>query len=533
MAKKKLSFIIIALLAAMVAALVSFVSCDSEGGVTPDPDPDTRKLPLTLEFTKGGKLGFTNGSPYYFDELYYSKNGGKIVQFSPPSITVEAGDIVCLYANRSEVYSGYLTINCVGCECYVYGNVMSLVSKEGFENLLTIPFDNAFTQLFFQNQGIDLHPDPKKTLVLPATALKKECYKQMFAYCGRLTSAPDLPARYLSPNCYDEMFMGCNNLKKAPNLSALLLASYCYKEMFKGCSSLEEAPALPATRLVNNCYNYMFNGCTALEMAPDLPATKLASNCYEGMFSECTGLTTAPALPVTDLTGYTACYKDMFSGCGNLETAPELPATTLSEACYEGMFINCAKLATLPELHATVMADSCYAYMFQNTGIETVPDGYFTSITKLANSCFYCMFGGCQKLSSPPALPNVKLEPYCYGLMFDACTFKDVPNTYLPATELAIGCYFSMFAENPNLETTPDLPAPVMVDECYECMFYKCPKVKAVTCLATEGIKSPQATTLWLDSVGSEGTFTKKAGSDWDIAGPEGQIPFNWIIIEV
>ena len=59
-------------------------------------DPDTRKIPLTLQFTKGGTLEYTNYDPYFFDTLYYSKNGGEIVQFWPPSIQVEAGDIVCL-----------------------------------------------------------------------------------------------------------------------------------------------------------------------------------------------------------------------------------------------------------------------------------------------------------------------------------------------------------------------------------------------------------------------------------------------------
>ena len=99
-------------------------------------DPDTRKIPLTLQFTKGGTLEYTNYDPYFFDTLYYSKNGGEIVQFSPPSIQVEAGDIVCLYADRDEVsFDRCLTINCIECECYIYGNVMSMVKKDGFETM--------------------------------------------------------------------------------------------------------------------------------------------------------------------------------------------------------------------------------------------------------------------------------------------------------------------------------------------------------------------------------------------------------------
>ena len=275
----------------------------------------------------------------------------------------------------------------------------------------------------------------------------------------------------------------------------------------------------------------MFSGCSSLEVAPNLPATKLAANCYNGMFYGCSNLISAPELSATTLAP--SCYADMFFGCINLPTAPVLSATKLEEACYQGMFSYCEKLTALPALPATEMADNCYDHMFQYTEIETVPSGYLTSITKLANSCFYGMFLGCQNLKSLPALPNAKLEPFCYGAMFDFCTFKDVPKNYLPAKELATGCYYGMFADNPNLETTPDLPAPVMVDECYECMFYKSPKIKAVTCLALEGIQAPQATTYWLESVSPGGTFTRKEGSNWHHSGQEGGIPDGWTEVVV
>lgn len=600
---KKISFIIIALL----AALVSFVSCDSEGRVIPVDnvilnhvvlsanigetvtlaakilpdnatdktvtwkssdetiatvsngeitalkagevkitatagektatcillviDPDTRKVPLTLTFTKGGTLKYTYSDLYIFTPLYYSINGGEQYEFDlEHGLGVEAGDRVCLFADRSGAEPGhYLTIECFDCECTVSGNVMSLVSRYGFENMLAIPFDNAFTQLFFRNEGISI--DPNNPLVLPAVSLRKECYKQMFAYCKNLTSAPDLPARYLAQSCYEDMFEGCTSLTKAPILPAKLLASCCYKEMFEDCSSLKEAPVLPAEYLVGDCYNKMFSGCSSLEVAPNLPATKLAANCYNGMFYGCSNLISAPELPATTLAA--SCYADMFFGCINLPTAPVLSATKLEEACYEGMFSYCEKLTALPTLPATEMADNCYNHMFQYTKIDTVPSGYLTSIKKLANSCFYGMFLGCQNLESLPALPNAKLEPYCYGAMFDTCTFKDVPKNYLPAKELATGCYYGMFADNPNLETTPDLPAPVMVDECYECMFYKSPKVKAITCLALEGIQAPQATTLWLDSVAPGGTFTRKEGSNWHHGGETGGIPDGWTEVVV
>lgn len=85
------------------------------------------------------------------------------------------------------------------------------------------------------------------------------------------------------------MFSGCTGLTDASNLilPATTLASNCYREMFRGCTSLTTAPTLPATTLENNCYYAMFNGCTSLSgitcLATDISAFSCTFNWVQGV----------------------------------------------------------------------------------------------------------------------------------------------------------------------------------------------------------------------------------------------------------
>ena len=215
-------------------------------------------------------------------------------------------------------------------ECYVYGNVMSLLYKDDYATATTVQ-DYAFPMLFFDNPNIYNHPE--KLIVLPATTLAESCYERMFYNCLNLTVAPELPATTLAPNCYYFMFENCTSLATAPELPATTLADYCYFSMFADCASLTTAPQLPATTLANYCYYQMFAGCTSLTTAPELPATTLADCCYFSMFSRCTSLTTAPELPATTLV--IGCYFEMFKNCYNLNYIKCLATDISAIGCTE------------------------------------------------------------------------------------------------------------------------------------------------------------------------------------------------------
>ena len=346
--------------------------------------------PLTLEFTAAGTITFTNKPA----SLKYSKNGAK-KQAAGDEITVVVGDKICLYANgTANTNAKQFNIAC-DADCYVYGNVMSLISSSNYKTLVTLKgHDYAFFKLFYENTHIKNHPFNE--IKLPAATLVAFCYNSMFYGCVGLTSAPALPATTLAQSCYAGMFSGCAALEIAPDLPALTLANSCYEYMFNGCAGLKAVPALPATTLDECCYSYMFKECTGLKIAPEnlLPAENLAKNCYQFMFDSCEALETAPDLPAKTLTDY--CYYGMFQSCKALKTAPELPATTLAANCYYGMFQSCAALVNAPELPATTLAKGCYQTMFAScAALETAPD---LPAATLEENCYMNMFADCSKL---------------------------------------------------------------------------------------------------------------------------------------
>ena len=327
--------------------------------------------PLTFEArTDGVSVGVNNA---FGINLQYSTDGVNWNDYSSAITLTHAGDIVSFRGNNTSFNSKKFTCSD---NCYIYGNVMSLLHAGDYATNYALSED-ALVYLFSENINIDIHP--YKDLVLPATQLAEFCYQSMFSGCTGLTKAPALPAETMANYCYTRMFEGCEGLQTAPALPAMTLATNCYQHMFSGCTGLHTAPALPATNLAQGCYANMFSHCTSLNTVPNLLATVLADGCYGGMFEGCTGLTTAPTLPVTTLAG--GCYASMFSDCTNLTEAPTLPATTLAEECYAFMFSGCTGLTTAPELPATTMVKQCYYYMFY--GCTSL-----NSITCLATSGF-------------------------------------------------------------------------------------------------------------------------------------------------
>lgn len=114
----------------------------------------------------------------------------------------------------------------------VYGNIMSLVSGDSFENVTSVaPF--AF-QALFQNC---VYLTFAENLILPALNLGNTCYNIMFQGCLGLTTAPKLPATTLFSNCYRGMFRNCTNLNSITCLAIDISASYCTNSWVEGVSS--------------------------------------------------------------------------------------------------------------------------------------------------------------------------------------------------------------------------------------------------------------------------------------------------------
>ena len=356
--------------------------------------------PLTFEAMEAGAIVTYSFASASLPPVEYSTDGSTWTSYSSAITLANIGDKVFFRGNnatyRDNNYN-YAKFSCSK-DCYIYGNIMSLVDATNYVTATTLSSDRTFMQMFKSNTHIKNHPTNE--LVLPATTLTEQCYNGMFSGCTGMTSAPALPATTLANSCYNQMFYGCTGMTSAPALPASTMTTQCYRDMFRGCTALTSVPELPATTLADQCYNGMFNGCTGLTTLPEnlLPATTLAEQCYNQMFYGCTGLTTLPENLLSATTLAQSCCSFMFENCTGLTTLPEnlLPATTLAKQCYRGMFRYCTGLTTLPKnlLPATTLAQECYQYMFY----------------------------GCTSLTNSPALPATTLALGSYAYMFYNCT---------------------------------------------------------------------------------------------------------------
>ena len=171
--------------------------------------------------------------------------------------------------------------------------------------------------------------------------------------------------------------------------------------------------------------------------------------------------------------------------------------------------------------------DFAFVYLFSSNSNLVNAQNLSLPATTLAVNCYYNMFDGCTSLETAPKLPSTTLAAGCYHYMFYGCTsLTSAPE--LPATELAQSCYFGMFRGCKSLTTAPELPAETLVSSCYEQMFISCSSLNYIKAMftTTPGI---DYTDGWVGSVGSSGTFVKNSAATWDVTGRSG-IPSGWTV---
>ena len=93
--------------------------------------------------------------------------------------------------------------------------------------------------------------------------------------------------------------------------------------------------------------------------------------------------------------------------------------------------------------------------------------------TTLALYCYFNLFSGCTSLTQAPELPATTLTLHCYEEMFRFCEgLTQAP--VLHATTLAEVCYANMFEGCISLAQAPALPATTLAGVCYYQMFKGC-----------------------------------------------------------
>lgn len=103
-----------------------------------------------------------------------------------------------------------------------------------------------------------------------------------------------------------------------------------------------------------------------------------------------------------------------------------------------------------------------------------------------------------------------------------------VEKNFLPATTLAINCYYGMFQGCTSLTNAPELPARTLVSSCYSNMFYGCSKLNYIKMLATK-VTAQSYLWEWVHGVASTGTFVKNKNASWQLTGVSG-VPSGWTI---
>ena len=208
-------------------------------------------------------------------------------------------------------------------------------------------------------------------------------------------------------------------------------------------------------------------------------------------------------------------------------TASDSSNISCSKACYVyGNIMSLIKSSGF-ESETKLTASNTFKNLFRdNSNIyNKTGQSLLLPATTLAISCYYSMFQGCTSLTNAPELPATTLTNMCYYLMFQGCTsLTSAPA--LPATTLAPSCYYLMFQGCTSLTSAPALPATTLAVYCYFSMFQGCTSLNSVTCLATD-ISATNCTTNWLSGVAATGTFTKAPGMTAWTSGASG-IPSGW-----
>lgn len=466
-------------------------------------------IPLCFESVDGGSVTFENPIgltiEYSTDNIFWTSSSDANI-----TISVDAGECVYFRGNNA-AYCSLDTSNysfsqshfSTDGQFYIYGNIMSLIDAEDFEDQTELTEYLNFVGLFAENEGLINHPT--KSLELPATTLTYACYANMFSGCSGLTRAFALPATVLQGACYANMYestgitrgveilaeeipsqacasmySGCINLVYAPDFHASVVGDMGCSSMFKNCYSLVNAPALPASSVGTSGCASMFNNCIALVTPPAMAVTSVGSSGFENMFKGCLSLTAAPSLSGIDVIPESACAH-MFYGCSSLTDVPDLSATTVGENGCQQMFMNCYALTKAPALPVTTLDKYCCSEMFRGcVSLTTAPA---LPATTLADNCYASMFYGCAALTTPPVIAATEVAPYCCSQMFYDCTSLTTAPSELKATTLAENCYQRMFSGCTSLTEPPVISATTLATSCCSSMFYGCTSLTAAPAL--------------------------------------------------
>ena len=492
---------------------------------------DMKATPLSFEAVEAGtvKVYLDEGST--LQPIQYKLNSDDWTEAAwDTDISVAAGDVVSFRGNNGTCYkeednwTGF-HFECSN-NCYVYGNIMSLIDQDNFATNTTLTKTYTFFHLF---ERADFEPNttilnhPTKDIVLPATTLTDYCYDGLFNNCKGITRAPVLPATNLADCCYCMMFAD-TSITEAPELPATTLADACYSDMFMNCKQLQTAPLLPAPVLAMGCYSNMFSGCTNLNavtcLATDISADYCTVSWLDGVAASGT-FTKAP-----DMTAWTTGDDGIPEGWTVEDYSAEQPFNPYTEPltfectvnntlfCFKANSINVYDLKyrtynvstdtwtdwqNLSAGYYFIVSGIGSKVQFKKENTDALAQSYNSYCSfDISSSCYVygnvmslfnfattleepwacCrLFYGNTKIKTHPSkdlvLGATTLSDNCYMYMFKNCT-KLTKMPAISAATMGVNSCYRMFEGCTGITAKPVLPATTLAKNCYNGMFYDC-----------------------------------------------------------
>lgn len=154
------------------------------------------------------------------------------------------------------------------------------------------------------------------------------------------------------------------------------------------------------------------------------------------------------------------------------------------------------------------------AFRFYITSGKVLCDGNIMSLVDknctqsvVRQYAFFALFYGCTNLLTPPRMPATTLALGCYYQTFQGCSnLRYCPE--LTAKSVIQNCYYQMFYGCTTITETPKLMAPATATTCYYRMFYGCTNLKNVYVNLIDNATG--ATNTWLQNVPTAATWGGK-----------------------
>ena len=187
----------------------------------------------------------------------------------------------------------------------------------------------------------------------------------------------------------EDMFSDCINLSAVnedifDNSVGLTSA----KGVFNNCQNLSIIPVGLFDNNVNiTTFESAFEGTSITNIPTGFFNSTNDVTSFNSTFKDCSYLVNIPK-GLFDNTNVVLTFNSIFANCSNLETIPNnLFINNPTVTDYSHAFENCTNITSLPVNlfgEASVSVNN-FSYMFANTGLNTLPEGLFSSASSATN----------------------------------------------------------------------------------------------------------------------------------------------------